>query len=114
MRNSVVYSSTHDSSTLKGWLDNMDEEDLELVERYFGLEEGDDYQWRIIRNLMASVSDIAMFEIQDFLGLDNTSQINSPGTLGDNWKWRAKKEDFTDNLALKIKEMSRLYGRYNG
>ncbi|WP_282928709.1 4-alpha-glucanotransferase [Anaerococcus sp. Marseille-Q7828] len=114
LRNSVVYSSTHDSSTLKGWLETMDEEDLELVERYFGLKDGDDYQWRIIRNLMASVSDLAMFEIQDFLELDNTSQINSPGTLGDNWKWRAKKEDFTDSLALKIKEMSRLYGRYNG
>lgn len=112
LRNSVVYSSTHDSSTLKGWLETMEEEDLELVERYFGLEDGDDYQWRIIRNLMASVSDLAVFEIQDFL--ENTSQINRPGTLGDNWKWRAKKEDFTEDLALRIKEMSRLYGRYNG
>lgn len=112
LRNSVVYSSTHDSSTLKGWLETMDEEDLELVERYFGLEDGDDYQWMIIRNLMASVSDLAVFEIQDFL--ENTSQINRPGTLGDNWKWRAKKEDFTEDLALRIKEMSRLYGRYNG
>lgn len=113
-RNSVVYSSTHDSSTLKGWLDELSDFDKDLVERYFGLTEGDDYHWTIIRNLMASVSDLAVFEIQDFLEFGNESIINRPGTLGENWKWRAKKEDFTDSLALKIKEMSKLYGRYNG
>lgn len=113
-RNSTVYSSTHDSSTLKGWIDEMDEEGLDLIERYFDLDKDDNYQWKIIRNLMASVSDVAIFEIQDFLEFDNTSQINRPGTLGDNWKWRAKKDDFTEELALKIKEMSKLYGRYNG
>lgn len=114
IKNSTVYSSTHDSSTLKGWIENMDEEELSLVERYFGLEEGDNYQWKIIRYLMGSVSDLAVFEIQDFFELDNKAQINRPGSIGDNWKWRAKKEDFTDSLAKKIKEMSRLYGRYNG
>ena len=113
-RNSVVYSSTHDSSTLKGWLDSQNEEEIERVIKYFGLKEEEDYMWDIIRNLMASVSDIAMFEIQDFFGYGDETKINSPGTLGDNWKWRAKKEDFTDALALKIKEMSKLYGRYNG
>ncbi len=114
VRNSVVYSSTHDSSTLKGWLDELEEEGLELVERYFGLEKDDDYQWKIIRALMASVSDVAVFQIQDFFELGDEAIINHPGTLGENWKWRAKKDDFTDALALKIKEMSKLYGRYNG
>ena len=113
-RNSTVYASTHDSSTLKGWLDSLDEEELSLVTRYFGLKEDDNYVWKIIRALMASVSDLAMFEIQDFFEMGDESKINSPSTLGDNWKWRAKEEDFTDELAEKIKEMSRLYGRYNG
>ncbi|MBP2068874.1 MULTISPECIES: 4-alpha-glucanotransferase [Anaerococcus] len=113
-RNSVVYASTHDSSTLKGWLDNLDEEELSFVTRYFGLEEDDDYLWEIIRALMASVSDVAMYQIQDFFEMGDESKINSPSTLGINWKWRSKEEDFTDELAEKIKEMSRLYGRYNG
>lgn len=113
-RNSLVYSSTHDSSTLKGWLDSLDESQLELVERYFDLGEDDNYVWKIIRHLMASVSDVAVFEIQDFLEMGDEAIINRPGTLGDNWKWRAKEEDFTESLALRIKEMSKLYGRYNG
>ena len=115
-KNSVVYSSTHDSSTLKGWVDSLDEEDLLLVEKYFGLEnkEESDFVWEIIRSLMASVADVAIFEIQDFFEMGDQAKINTPSTLGNNWKWRAKSEDFTDDLARKIKEMSRLYGRYNG
>ena len=62
---------------------------------------------------MASVSDVAIFEIQDFLGLGNDSKINSPSTIGNNWKWRSKKEDFSDKLASDIKNMSKIYGRYN-
>lgn len=115
-KNSVVYSSTHDSSTLKGWLESLDDEELSLVEKYFGLKnlEKEDYVWEIIRSLMASVSDLAIFQIQDFFEMGDQSKINTPSTLGDNWKWRAKKEDFRDSLSIKIKEMSRLYGRYNG
>ena len=115
-KNAIVYSSTHDSSTLKGWLDSLDEEDILLVEKYFGLEnnEKSEYVWEIIRSLMASVADVAIFEIQDFFEMGDEAKINTPSTLGNNWKWRAKSEDFTDDLAKKIKEMSRLYGRYNG
>ena len=63
---------------------------------------------------MASVADVSMFAIQDFFELGDEAKINTPSTLGNNWKWRARKEDFTDELAEKIKDMSRLYGRYNG
>ncbi|MDU2599236.1 4-alpha-glucanotransferase [Anaerococcus sp.] len=115
-RNSIVYSSTHDSSTLKAWLDSLDDEEISLVEKYFGLKnsEKEDYVWAIIRSLMASVADVSMFAIQDFFELGDEAKINTPSTLGNNWKWRARKEDFTDELAAKIKDMSRLYGRYNG
>lgn len=112
-RNSVVYSSTHDSDTLKGFLDEADEELTGLIDKYFGLDEGDDKLSKIIRALMASVSDIAMFEIQDFFGYGNESKINSPSTIGNNWKWRSIDSDYDDNLAKRIKEMSKVYGRYN-
>ena len=113
VRNSVVYSSTHDSDTLQGFLDVADEDLTKLVDKYFGLEDGDDKLWKINRALMASVSDIAMFEIQDFLGYGNDAKINSPSTLGNNWKWRSIDEDYDEKLAKRIKEMSKIYGRYD-
>lgn len=60
-----------------------------------------------------SVSDIAMFQIQDFLGYGNEARINKPGILGENWKWRLKKEVLDDEISLKIKELSKTYGRDN-
>lgn len=112
-RNSIVYSSTHDSDTLMGWLKSLDEDKMAMVEAYFDLESDDleENLWTIIKRLMASVSDVCMFEIQDFLALDNDARINSPGTLGENWKWRASKEDFQSKLPQKIKELARLYER---
>ncbi|MDO5047634.1 MAG: 4-alpha-glucanotransferase [Anaerococcus sp.] len=111
--NSVVYGSTHDSDTLKGFLDEADEDLDELINKYFDLGEDDDRLWKIIRGLMASVSDLAIFEIQDFLAYGNESKINSPGSLGDNWKWRMVYDDFSEKLSEKIKEMSKIYGRFN-
>ncbi|MDO4662830.1 MAG: 4-alpha-glucanotransferase [Tissierellia bacterium] len=111
-RNSVCYSSTHDQDTLKGWFDNLEEDDLERVTNYFNLKEDESYNWGVIRGLMASVSDIAMFQMQDFLELGNEARINRPSTLGENWKWRIDKDDLTEELSTKIKEMAKLYGRY--
>ena len=94
-------------------MDVADEDLTKLVDKYFGLEDGDDKLWKINRALMASVSDIAMFEIQDFLGYGNDAKINSPSTLGNNWKWRSIDEDYDEKLAKRIKEMSKIYGRYD-
>lgn len=94
-------------------MDEADEELRGLIDKYFGLDDDDDKLAKIIRALMASVSDIAMFEIQDFFGYGNESKINSPSTIGNNWKWRSIDSDYDDNLAKRIKEMSKIYGRYN-
>lgn len=69
------------------------------------------FSWEFIRGIWASVADMAIAQMQDFLGLDSRARMNVPSTIGTNWRWRAKKSDFTDSLALKIREMTKLYGR---
>ena len=49
--------------------------------------------------------------MQDYLGLGMEARINIPSTLGTNWKWRMKEGAFTDELAERIREMTKLYGR---
>lgn len=109
-KNSIVYSSTHDSDTLKGWLDGLDRKKKDMVYQYFNIKDQDP-SWVIIRALMASVSDIAIFQIQDFLKLGNESRINRPGVLGGNWQFRIKGDELTDTLAKKIKTIGKLYER---
>lgn len=116
-KNSVVYASTHDSDTLEGFIEEADDELLDLIKKYFGLNkdiEKKKIRGKITRALMASVSDICMFEIQDLLGFGNESKLNRPGTIGGNWSWRSVKEDFDSNIASKFYDLSKTYGRNNG
>ena len=39
---------------------------------------------------------IKIVPLQDILGLDNAARMNTPGTLGINWRWQAKEEDLYD------------------
>ena len=48
--------------------------------------------------------------MQDFLDLGNEARMNMPSTLGCNWKWRAKKDAFTDELANRIYTITKMYG----
>ena len=64
-----------------------------------------------MRTALASVADLCIIPLQDYLGLDNEARINFPSTLGTNWRWRMKKEDMNAGLARRIRTVSKLYGR---
>ena len=49
--------------------------------------------------------------MQDYLGLGGEARTNLPSTLGDNWKWRMKKEEMTGQLAERIYELCKTYAR---
>ncbi len=67
--------------------------------------------WEYIRTGMASVADTAIFPIQDYLGLGREAKINSPATIGDNWKWRLIPGKLDKDLAERMKEMAKVYHR---
>ena len=109
--NSVVYTGTHDNDTTLGWLDVIGRKDKSFAKKYLNIRSNKDIEWEFIRAALSSVSDTAVIPIQDYLGLGSSARINTPSTLGDNWKWRMKKDALTDELAAKIHDMCRLYGR---
>lgn len=49
--------------------------------------------------------------MQDYLNLGSFARMNTPWLATDNWQWRAKKCDFSDNLANDIAHLVKLYGR---
>lgn len=109
--NTVSYTSTHDSDTLKGWLEGLDEETRQRVRDYFHIHPEQNETWSIIRGNMASTARIAISQMQDFLELGVEARTNVPGTLGDNWRWRMKEGVLTEELAQKIHRLNKLYGR---
>ncbi len=65
----------------------------------------------VIRLAMSSVTKICIVPIQEFLKKDGSARINKPATLGDNWKWRMRREELTGEVVEKIRRMTWLYGR---
>ncbi|MGN0430175.1 MAG: 4-alpha-glucanotransferase [Acetatifactor sp.] len=109
--NCVVYTGTHDNETTAGWITTRTEQDRDFLERYLNRKRDEDLCWELIRTAVASVADIAIIPMQDYLALGNEARINTPSTLGDNWKWRMSKGAATDELAEKIYGLTKMYGR---
>ena len=110
IQNSVCYTGTHDNMPLKQWLDESGAETAALASDYMGQPQNP--VWGMIRLCMASVSDLAVVQMQDYLELGAEARMNFPGTCtGSNWTWRAESGFASDALAEKIKDLTRTYGR---
>ena len=109
----VVYTGTHDNDTTMGWYEKLSKKDKKFCDRYLNLKKcpKKDLKWEFIRAAFSSVADLAVIPMQDYLGLGSEARINTPSTLGDNWKWRMKKDAFTKKLAKKMRAMTETYGR---
>ncbi|MBR1852924.1 MAG: 4-alpha-glucanotransferase [Lachnospiraceae bacterium] len=109
--NCVVYTGTHDNDTTVGFIKQMRSKDLKFARKYLHCKNDKKLCREMIRAGIASVADLCIIPMQDWLELDNKARINIPSTLGENWKWRMDPEALTDELAKKIFKMTKLYGR---
>lgn len=112
-RNCVVYTGTHDNNTICGWYKEINEEDKNMCIDYMNnrYTPENEIHWDFICLAMRSVSDTCIIPVQDYLGLGAEARINTPSTLGVNWKWRMKKDCFSDQMIKKIKMLTRVYSR---
>ena len=110
--NSVCYTGTHDNMTMRQWFETATAEAVAYAKEYMALTESEGYVWGTIRTAMASVSDLCVVQMQDYLNLGGEARMNFPGTMTNcNWTWRAKEGVFTQELAQRIRSLTRLYGR---
>ena len=112
-RNFVVYTGTHDNDTILHWSLNCDKKTAKYAMKYTGVSRRKDLPEALIRECYASCADTCIIPLQDFLGLDNEARINTPSTLGDNWKWRSAYSDWTIKLSKRMNKLVRIYGRDN-
>ncbi|MBN2320274.1 MAG: 4-alpha-glucanotransferase [Acidobacteria bacterium] len=114
IRNCVAYTGTHDNNTTAGWFAGGDRDyasgEIERAIRYMGVVEKDAV-WSLIRVLLASVADTAILPMQDVLGLGAEARMNTPATIEGNWRWRMKQEQLNSEIALRLYELNRIYGR---
>lgn len=110
-KNSYAYCGTHDNDTIQGWYKDISKEDAAYAKDYLRLSEGEELNWDMMRNLLASPSDTTIVTMQDLLNLDTSSRMNTPGTSGTNWTWRMKKDAFAPAIKEKLAHLTKLYDR---
>ena len=86
-RNCVFYTGTHDNDTSIGWYESASEVAKDEARRYFRAS-GDAVNWDMIHAVMLSVAAIAVFPMQDIIGLGSWARTNTPGKPDGNWQWR--------------------------
>ena len=111
VKNSVVYTGTHDNDTTIGWADTAEKDDVAFARRYLNASGQEGFNWAMIRAALMSVADTAIIPMSDFIGLGSEARINTPATLGGNWTWRIAGGCINDWLAGIIHEQTALYGR---
>ena len=109
--NCVVYTGTHDNRTTQGWLTDRGYDPRVRFERAVPTYRGAKDLDRLIRYAMDSRADFCIIPMQDYLGLDDVARINTPGTLGDNWKWRLPKNYDKASLAKHVRKFTEASGR---
>ena len=112
--NCLAYSSTHDSDTGRGWWDGAPPATRAFAAEYLqaGLDgTGDDIHLGLIRAASRSVANLALFPLQDVLGLDGTHRMNLPGTSSGNWAWRFDWAMIEDTVAPRMARIAAATGR---
>jgi len=114
-QNCVAYTGTHDNNTIKGWFEEEAlPEEKERLFKYLGRKlSAEELPGELIRLLMMSVANTVIFPMQDILGLGAEARMNHPSTWQGNWEWRLLPDQINDSLAIRLKEMTEIYGRAN-
>jgi 4-alpha-glucanotransferase len=105
----VAYSGTHDNDTAQGWYEAAPGHERRCAEVYLDTD-GADIHWAMIRAICGSVAELAVYPMQDVLGLGTEHRMNTPGRL-DCWTWRFGWRQVGAAPAQRLAAMSAAFGR---
>ena len=118
--NCVAYTGTHDNMTMVEWYETLNKNDKNICDenlknflKDYDTNIWDPIQWRAIEALYASKARKVIVPLQDILGLDAEGRMNTPSTVGENWKWRVFKNYKHEDLENKLKFLAKKYNRFN-
>mgnify|MGYP006329321091 FL=1 len=111
IKNTIVYTGTHDNDTILGWNKSATPTEVEYAKEYLRAKDAEELRQNMMIQALSCVSNTCVLCMQDLIGLDSSARMNSPSTVGLNWKWRALEEEITEKQFEFIKYYSKLYGR---
>ncbi|RYZ24468.1 MAG: malto-oligosyltrehalose synthase [Chitinophagaceae bacterium] len=108
-----VYTGTHDNNSTRGWWRNEADRETQLRLRRYSGTEADEHTVAetLCRMALSSVAQTAILPVQDLLGLDERSRMNTPASANGNWGWRLLPGQLQKDLAQRLRTWTELYNR---
>ena len=109
-RDTVVYTGTHDNDTTIGWFATATEEVRRNAQVYLGAD-GREIHWDLVQAASRSVANLAIYPLQDILGLGSEARMNRPGAGEGCWAWRFRWDQVAPWHAERLAAITRAHGR---
>ena len=108
--NWVVYTGTHDNSTCISWWECLENNAKKRIKDEYKFSENP--SWSLIKIGMDTKANLFIAPIQDILSLDDSSRLNIPGTIQNNWKWKLNRPlgEIEDDLR-RFSDLGNSFGR---
>lgn len=107
----VVYTGTHDNTTLCDWINTEDASSVRYARKYFGLQSKKELPAALIRAALSSVADTVIIPLCDWLEKGAEGRINTPNTTEANWSFQLTEKELTGQLCSAIARKTTRYGR---
>jgi 4-alpha-glucanotransferase len=111
VRNTVVYTGTHDNDTTLGWWQHETTDEERAAVRAYLKPAENDVAWSMIRAAAASVADVCLFPVQDVLSLGSEARMNLPASPENNWNWRMAPDALNAALAKELCNLTEVTDR---
>ena len=113
IKNSIVYTGTHDNNTALGWF-TKDATALQKKNLFACLGRkvpAHQINWEFIKLALSSVANLAIIPVQDILGLGEAARMNRPAITRGNWQWRLELGQLTPQISKKIAKLTQISRR---
>jgi 4-alpha-glucanotransferase len=106
----VVYTGTHDNDTTRGWFEKLPDKVKKTVLRDINGKSAT-ISTDLMRTALELPTTLAIFPVQDVLGLGSQARMNRPGTAYGNWSWRLEEGQFAGSVLTELRQLTQKHGR---
>jgi 4-alpha-glucanotransferase len=113
IRNTAVYTGTHDNPTTRGWYEDLPEDQRQNLWNYLKRPPGssDEAAPALMGLAWSSAAALAMAPLQDLLNLGQEARMNVPGRANGNWRWRCTEQMLSDSAFGRLRDLTKSSSR---
>jgi 4-alpha-glucanotransferase len=113
VRNTVVYTGTHDNPTTREWYETLRDAERRNLWRSVKREGATsiDAAPALLQLAWSSVAALAIAPLQDVLNLGTEARMNRPGSAEGNWRWRSTEDMLSASAFERLRDLTHASAR---